>query len=123
MMGIPIVGPSYIYCDNNSVVLNSSGPASTLKKKSNSIAYHAVRWSVAVDEQRVTHITSENNPSDLMKKPVPGGSKRDSLVSRVLHDIVNEVTPKIRDARDSAVKVLSSLMKFPLAHAMPKYAT
>jgi hypothetical protein len=37
MMGIPIAGPSYIYCDNNSVVINSSRPPSTLKKKSNSI--------------------------------------------------------------------------------------
>lgn len=55
MMGIPICGPSYIHCDNNSVVINSSSPASTLKKKSNSIAYHCVRESVAADEQRVTY--------------------------------------------------------------------
>jgi hypothetical protein len=97
MMGIPIVGPSYVYCDNN------SGPASTLKKKSNSIMYHVVQWSVTADKQRVTHISSENNVSDLMTKPLPGGAKRDSLVGRVLHDIVNEVTPMIGNTRDSFV--------------------
>ena len=36
MMGLHIAGPTYIYCDNNSVVINSSSPASTLKHKSNS---------------------------------------------------------------------------------------
>jgi len=81
MMGIPIVGPLYVYCDKHLVVLNSTGPASTLKKNSSSIAYHAVRWSVAANEQRVTHIASEKNPSDLMTKPLPGGAKRDYLVS------------------------------------------
>ena len=123
MMGIPIVGPSYIHCDNNLVVLvTSTGPASTLKKKSNFIAYHAVRWSVAADKQRVTHTASEKSPLDLMTKPLLGGAKRDYLVSQVLHDIVNEVTPKLRDLRDSAVKVLSSTVRFPLAQTMPTYA-
>jgi hypothetical protein len=115
-MGIPIAGSSYVYFNNNSVVVNSSGPALIIKKKSNSIAYHAVRWSVAADEQRFTHISSENNVSDLMTKPLPGGAKWDSLVGLVLHDIVNEVMPMVWDARDS------SLMRFPLVTLMPKYA-
>jgi hypothetical protein len=62
MMGVPIAGPSYVYCDNNSVVMNTSAPASTLKKKSNPIAYHAVCWAVAADGIRVTHISSETRP-------------------------------------------------------------
>jgi hypothetical protein len=61
MMGIPFSGPSYIYCDNNSVVINSSSPASTLKKKSKSIAYHCVRESVAKDEQRVAYESTHTN--------------------------------------------------------------
>jgi hypothetical protein len=32
MMGIHITGRSYVYCGNNSVVMNSSAPASTLEK-------------------------------------------------------------------------------------------
>ena len=47
MMGIPISGPSYVPGDNQSVIFNTSRPESTLKKKSNSICYQAVRESVA----------------------------------------------------------------------------
>jgi hypothetical protein len=113
MMGVPIAGPSYVYCDNNSVVMNSTSPASTLKKKSNSIAYHAVRWAVAADELRVTHVSSEDNVADILTKPLPGGFKRDSLVSRVLYDIVNEFTPFVQGIHDTAVKALSYVPRFP----------
>ena len=43
MMGVPIDGPSSIYGDNMLVIHNTQQTESTLKKKSNSIAYHAVR--------------------------------------------------------------------------------
>ena len=43
MMGIPLSGPSYVYGDNKSAITNSTTPESTLKKKSNSICYHAIR--------------------------------------------------------------------------------
>jgi hypothetical protein len=117
MMGIPIAGPSYVYCNNNSVAMNISAPASTLKKKSNSIAYHAVRWAVAADEIRVTHISSETNVADILTKPLPGGAKRDSLVCRALHGIVAKVVPQIA----SIQKVLSSTMRFPLIPLVCKY--
>jgi hypothetical protein len=87
MMGIPIAGPSYVYCDNNSVVINSSCPASTLKKKSNSVAFHCVRESVARDEQRVTYESTHSNLSDILTKSVPGGAHRDYILGQILHDI------------------------------------
>jgi hypothetical protein len=65
------------------------------------------RWSVAADEQRVTHILSENNVSDIMTKPLPSGAKQDSLVGKLLHDLVNEFTPAIQNARDAVVLGLS----------------
>jgi hypothetical protein len=43
MMGIPLTGPSFIYGNNKSQVTNLTKPESTLKKKCNSICYHAVR--------------------------------------------------------------------------------
>jgi hypothetical protein len=49
-MGVPIDGPTYMFCDIMSVVHNTSAPESILKKKSNSIAYHAVREVVAMGE-------------------------------------------------------------------------
>jgi hypothetical protein len=121
MMGIPIAGPWYVYCNNNSVIMNSTAPASTLKKKSNSIAYHTVQWAVAADEMRVTHIASEDNIADILTKPLPGGFKRDSLVSRVLHDIVNEIAPVIHQALAIVNKVMSSRVGSPWSSAMPQY--
>ena len=40
MMGIPIDGPTNVFCDNDSVFCNATMPDSTLKKKHNAIAYH-----------------------------------------------------------------------------------
>jgi hypothetical protein len=46
-MGIPLYGHAHVRVDNMSVVKNTSVPESTLKKKSNAIAYHFVREAVA----------------------------------------------------------------------------
>jgi hypothetical protein len=88
MVGIPIEGPSYVYCNNNYVVINRSNPASTLKKKSNYIAFHCVRESVALDEQRVTYKSTHSNLADILTKPLPGGVHRDYLIGQVLQDII-----------------------------------
>ena len=42
MMGIPIDGPTNMFCDNAAVVRNSTMPESTLKKKHVAICYHCV---------------------------------------------------------------------------------
>ena len=86
MMGVPISGPTYIYGDNMSVINNTSKPESVLKKKSNSICYHAVRESVASDESLTTHIPTLKNFADLLTK-VLFGNKRRELVRGILYDI------------------------------------
>ena len=43
MLGVPIEGPTKIYCDNEAVCRNCSTPESTLKKKHHSIVYHRNR--------------------------------------------------------------------------------
>ncbi|KAL7545199.1 hypothetical protein ACHAWF_014098 [Thalassiosira exigua] len=50
MMGVPVDYPSYIFGDNMSVIHNTQRPESVLKKKSNSICYHAVREAVTMGE-------------------------------------------------------------------------
>ena len=87
MMGIPIDGPTYVYCDNMSVVYNTSSPESMLKKKSNSIAYHAVREAVAMGEILIAHIRTDDNIADVMTKVLPGGERRDKLIAGMLWDI------------------------------------
>jgi hypothetical protein len=49
-MGVPIEGASGMYCDNMSILNKTTSPESMLKKKSNSIAYHAVLEAVAMGE-------------------------------------------------------------------------
>jgi len=86
MMGVPLMGPVYIYGDNMSVIHNTSKPESVLKKKSNSICYHAVRESVAAGESLTSHISTHYNLSDLLTK-VLYGEKRRQLVRGLLCDI------------------------------------
>ena len=76
MMGISTSGPSYIYGDNMSVIHNSSRPESFLRKKSNSVCYHAVHESVAMNESLVGHIPSKENVADLLTKVLYGHKRR-----------------------------------------------
>ncbi len=93
MMGVKLDGPSFAYGDNMSVIHNTQRPESTLKKKSNQICYHAVREAVAMGELLTGHISTHENPADLATKIIPGGTKRDHLVGKVLYDIVDDHTP------------------------------
>jgi hypothetical protein len=86
MMGVPLSGPSYLYGDNMSVIHNTQRPESTLKKKSNSICYHAVQESVAMGESLTGHVSTHDNPADITTKILSGGMKRDFL----LHDVVED---------------------------------
>lgn len=92
MMGVPLTGPSFIYGDNMSVIYNTSRPESTLKKKSNSICYHAVRESVAMGESLTGHISTHLNFADLLTKILYGQKRRD-MVEGILYDIYDTVDP------------------------------
>ena len=87
MMGIPVNGPCYIKGDNKSVLANTTEPGSTLKKKSQSIAYHFVREGVARDEWRTSYVNTKDNESDLLTKTLPAGEKRRGFVRSLLHHI------------------------------------
>ena len=87
MMGIPCTAPAYIFGDNQSVLANTTIPDSTLKKKSQSIAYHFVREGCARDEWRTTYVNTHLNPADLLTKPLPSGEKQTSFVRMILHYI------------------------------------
>jgi hypothetical protein len=56
MMGVTIDGSTYVYGENMLVVHNTQGPESVLKKKSNTICYHAVWESVAMGESIIGHV-------------------------------------------------------------------
>ena len=87
MMGIPVNGPTCVFGDNQSVLANTTTPDSTLKKKSQSVAYHYVREGVARDEWRTTYINTNDNEADLLTKVLPSGEKRKRFVGNLLHHI------------------------------------
>ena len=92
MMGIPVVETTFVYGDNKSVLCNTSIPDSTLKKKSQSIAYHFVREGAARGEWRTAYINTHLNPADLLTKPLPSGEKRRGFVRMLLHHIFGSVS-------------------------------
>jgi hypothetical protein len=87
MLGIPCEEPVYIQGDNQSVLYNTTIPDSTLKKKSQSIAYHFVREGSARDEWRTSYVSTHDNEADLLTKPLPAGEKRKGFVRNLLHHI------------------------------------
>ena len=68
MLGVPLDGHAHMRVDNMSVVRNSCVPESVLKKKSNSIAYHFVRESVAARIICVAYEESGSNKADILTK-------------------------------------------------------
>ena len=87
MMGIPVDEPTFIFGDNQSVLCNTTKPESTLKKKSNAIAYNFVREGFACDEWRTAYINTHENVADLFTKPLPSGEKRWYFVGMLLHHL------------------------------------
>ena len=76
MFGIPIDGPTNVYCDNKVVTKNAIYPESTLKKKHNSIAcYHQVHEAVAVGTIHVTKEDGKTNLANVLTKLLPQATK------------------------------------------------
>ena len=83
MMGVPIAGATNVFCDNDSVVKNTTRPESMLKKKNQAICYHKARESIAAGTIRIAKEKSETNLADLLTKMLSGEKLRD-LASRLL---------------------------------------
>jgi hypothetical protein len=72
MMGVPLAGPTALFCDSESVVRNSSAPESVLKKKHNAIAYHRTREACASKIVSIAKEDGTTNIADLLTKLLPG---------------------------------------------------
>jgi hypothetical protein len=84
-IGLPLVGATEVYCDNQGVVMNTSIPGSTLSKKHNSINYHIIRESAAAKILRVGKEDTETNLSDCLTKLQPY-SRKQYLTRSILWD-------------------------------------
>ena len=76
-------GPTNIFCDNAAVVMNTTKPESTLKKKHNVIAYHLVREAQAAGVIQIAKDDGETNSADVLTKSLPGPRLR-TMISFIL---------------------------------------
>jgi hypothetical protein len=83
MMGVPLDGSTSVFCDNESVVKNTTRPESPLKKKANAIAYHKARESIASGAIKIAKEDGATNIADILTKLMPGPRLRE-LVQMVL---------------------------------------
>jgi hypothetical protein len=82
-LGVALDGPALMLGDNLSVILNTTFPTSVLKKKHNAIAYDRVREAIAARIMSFAYIKSEENVSDVLKKPF-SNDKFNNLMKRWL---------------------------------------
>jgi hypothetical protein len=67
-----IEGPTNLFGDNMSVVINATYVESQLKMKHNAIAYHRIREAIASGFVWFTHEPGVPNLADILSKPIPG---------------------------------------------------
>ena len=70
-LGCNLEPSSLLLGDNMAVVLNTTIPSSTLKKKHQACNYHKVRESIAGGFIKYGHIKSDDNMADILTKPLP----------------------------------------------------
>jgi hypothetical protein len=86
MFGIPTNGPTSVFCDNQSVVHNSTTPESTLSKKHNAICYHRVKEAAAAKIICVAKEDSETNLANLLTKLLVH-QKRKNLLQHIMYGL------------------------------------
>ena len=85
MMGITCDDLAFVYGDNKFILANNTVPASTFKKKMNSLSFHLVREGCARDECRTLYVNTNLNLSNLLTKKLHSGEKRWGFVRRFLY--------------------------------------
>ena len=84
-IGVSLIGPTDVHCDNQGVAKNTSVPKSMLNKKHNSIKYCVVREAAAAGILRIGKEDTAANLSDPLKKLMPY-SRKNELLGQILYD-------------------------------------
>ena len=85
-MVIPVDEPVFVFGDNQSVMCNTSNPATTLKKKSNIITFHRVLYVFDLDEWRTEYMNTHKTLADIFTKQLYG-EKQGKFVNMLLHHL------------------------------------
>ena len=67
-LGVPVLGASMMFGDNETVVNTASIPHSRLHKRHNALSYHKTRSSIAAGILRFYHVMGKLNPADILSK-------------------------------------------------------
>lgn len=79
LYGIPIEGPTYVLCDNESVTKSTSNVEATLSKKHQAICWHAVREAAAGGWIKIGWEPTETNFADIFTKNLDNERRRKIL--------------------------------------------
>jgi hypothetical protein len=66
---------AHVFCDNESVVKNTTNVECTMNKKYSSVAYHYCRWSVTAEIITLAHISTHHNLADCLTKRLSVGTR------------------------------------------------
>ena len=80
MFGVPLEGPTDIFCDNKTVFKNTFTPESVLRKKHHIISYHKYREAVATLIFRIAKEYTGSHLADLFTKML-GLTRREWLLN------------------------------------------
>ena len=83
MLGVPLKGPTFMFGDNLSVIVSSTIPQSSLKRRHNALSYHRVREAIASGIIEFYHIDGKSNPADVVTKNL-GNNVRYPLIQPFL---------------------------------------
>ena len=81
---IPCEDPTFVYGNRQSMLANTSVPASTLNKKYNSIAFNLIQEGFVHDDCRTTYVNTHKKHTYLLISPLPLGEKSWRFVRRSL---------------------------------------
>jgi hypothetical protein len=82
MFGVPIEGPTNVFCDNKAVCKNITRPESILTKKHHSIAYHRSQEAVAAGTTvKVSKEDTLTNLAGIFTKTMAAPKRRNLLDS------------------------------------------
>ena len=93
--GVPLDSTTNIFCDNRSVVTDSTISTSTLNRKYSAICYHCVREVQAAGTVRVGWVAGEYNKADIVTKTMISTKRRHDLISSIFDDDCAVEKPEI----------------------------
>ena len=96
LLGIPIEGPTNIFCDNDSVVKTASKVETKCNKKHQSICFHVVREAAAARWILVGKEPTQTNTADLFTKCLDTMTRR-----RLLRQIFPKTWPEVPEESGS----------------------